>query len=325
MTNADSDESLLSELNESLSVKDDEGNVVLQVALLATVYFEDAYKREVREAVTECSHEYFRRCGRHLRWAYQPDKRQMEAFGKGKGSDVKAWLPTLPEDRSFSVIFHGADHERGASPYSFEAYGAQRQPYTEYGFLRLSLPLGFGDSLRDTLLSVCRTLKPASGYAGIGIIESPDNAISSEYEPIVYEWAQRFPGLEADYPVSHSLWLPEGRHGECEGIKGVNWLTALHDRFLRELGGVDKVASDLAVLDPGFSVHEYGGGAIIQAGQHPMLGDVERDIWPTQYVKLAKYLLPVRVTTHNAFQHDGPGERFDNERSEAWLRRFDDR
>jgi hypothetical protein len=140
----------------------------------------------------------------------------------------------------------------------------------------------------------------------------------------VYQWAQRLPGLEVDEVTSHVNWLAEARDGG-PGIKGVNWLTVLGDRFVAEVGGADKLERDLAALDRRFIVHRWDGGVMIQAGPRPELGDAQRDHWPELYVKLAKYLKPIRVTWHHAFQMGGPGERFDKARSEAWLRRFDDR
>lgn len=317
---------LFGELNRSLSVRSDDGDVVLRVALIATVYFPDAYKREVREGVLACTEEYFRRSQGNLRWALHRGKRRMDPFGPDA---APTWLPSVDERSSFSVICHSGETEESAGAFSIDALGSERRPYLDYGYLRISYPLGYGGdggyaALLDSLLYVCRTLTPASGYGGIGILESPYDSISNQYEPTVYQWAKRFPGLEADYPTSHSNWLPEGRNGG-EGIKGANWLTVLHDRFLEELGGKDKVESDLAALDPEFCVHRYDGGIVIQAGAHPELGDAVKGIWPVRYVKLAKYLRPLRVTEHNAFQHGGPEERFDKARSEAWLRRFDER
>jgi hypothetical protein len=310
-------------------VNDEDGRTVLQVAQIATVYFEAPYRREVREAVVSCTEDYLGRWKQHLRWAVSPDGRRIERFGAGKGSNPRAWLPDMGEDESFTLKYHGAEDKRGASAFSLRAFGAERRPYLQFGFFRVSFPLlWFVDgstSLTEVLLGICRTLKPVSGYGGIGVIESPDREISSEYEPIVYQWARRLPGLEADYPVSHGLWLTDGRDDSRDGIKGGNWLTALSDRYVAELGGADKVEADLKTLDSRFLVHRYQGGILIQAGPRPQLGDVERDLWPELYVKLNKYLKPVRVVRHNPFQHGGPGERFDKVRSEAWLRRFDDR
>jgi hypothetical protein len=252
----------------------------------------------------------------------------MSPFGKGKGSEPRTWIPALCEDQTYSVICHGAEYDRGASAFSMEALGPQRRPYEDLGFFRVSFPLLWftenPGSLPEVLLEICSKLRPVSGYGGIGVIESPDNAVSHWHEPIVYEWAQRFPGLEADYPIPHAICLSMGRGGKG-GIKGVNWLTVVGDRWLAEMGGADKVAADLAALDSQFIVHRFAGGVMIQAGAHPDLGIAERAIWPALYVKLARYLKPIRITDTYPFQHGGDGVRFDLQRSNAWLRRFDDR
>lgn len=325
---SDETNEMMAVLDEHLVVKDDEGRPVLQVALLATLYFEDAYKREVREAVVSCCEDYFRRCGHRLRWALHPERRLMDRYGQGKASFPRTWLLGFGEDESFSLIYHGAEYDRGASSFLAHALGDERRPLVELGFFRMAFPLlWFADSAEsfpEVMLEMCRKLKPVSGYGGIGVIESPDNSISSLYEPVVYGWAQKFPGLEADYPTSHSIWLLEGRGGK-EGIKGVNWLTVLADRWVEEMGGLDKIEADLSALDPRFSIHRFAGGIMIQAGPRPLLGDAERNAWPELYVKLSKYLKPIRITKHRPFQHGGAGLRFDLERSQAWLRRFDDR
>jgi len=174
------------------------------------------------------------------------------------------------------------------------------------------------------LLDICRTLQPVSGYGGIGVIESQVSDTASEYQPAVYHWAQRLPGLEPDYPGVHSICL-RGVRGNKPGIKGGSWLTVLGDHFAAELGGADKIEADLAALDERFLVRRYEGGLLIQAGPKPELGDAEQNRWPELYVKLAKLLKPIRVTDHYPFQYGGHGLRFDHERSVAWLRRFDDK
>ncbi|WP_438043111.1 type VI immunity family protein [Sorangium sp. So ce128] len=325
---SDETNEMMAVLDEHLRVKDDEGRTVLQVALLATVYFEDAYKTEVREAVVSCCEDYFRRCGHRLRWARHPEKRLMEPYGKGKASNPRAWLLGFGEDESFSLIYHGAEYERGASSFLVHALGGEKRPFVDLGFFRAAFPLlWFADSAEsfpEVMLEMCRKLKPSSGYGGIGVVESPDSSISSLCEPVVYDWAQKFPGLEADYPISHSIWLRKGRGGNG-GIKGVNWLTVLGERWVEEMGGADKIEADLHALDERFIARRFDGGVMIQAGARPQLGNAERNVWPELYVKLSKYLKPIRITEHRPFQYGGPGLRFDLERSEAWLRRFDDR
>ena len=320
---------LISAMNEHLAVKDERGRVVLQVAMIATVYFEEAYRQEAREAVLSCCDDYFKRCGAHLRWALNPDTRYPEPFGKGKGSNPHAWLPTQEEDERFMLTYHGGEHADSASSFSLESMGIERRPFVELGYFKVSFPLlSLAEDpgmVPHVLLEICRKLKPVSGYAGIGIIESQNSSIASKYAPVVYSWAQRLPGLEADYPIEHAIYLRKGREGGQCGIKGASWLTVIADRWLAELGGADVVAARVTALDPRFIVHRFDGGVMIQAGPRPDLGDAERGLWPELYVKLAKYLKPIRITTTCAFQYGGPGVRFDRERSEAWLRRFDQR
>lgn len=65
--------------------------------------------------------------------------------------------------------------------------------------------------------------------------------------------ARRFPGIEADYPNVHVLYLKNG-------IKSVNWLTILNEQRLSEVGG--KVALEKQ-LDDNFKFYEYPGGIVI--------------------------------------------------------------
>jgi Protein of unknown function (DUF3396) len=324
----DANESM-KDLDGCLCVRDGDGHVVLQVALVATLYFAEPHRREEREAVLSCCEEYFQWCGEHLRWAASSERKAFEPFGRGKATDPRSLLMKRGEDESYFFVYHGAEHERGASAFHVRGLGAERRPYEQIGYFKASFPLlwfveGHG-SLPEVVQSLCGKLRPISGYAGIGVVESPDNSVSSKYAPVVYNWAQRLPGLEADYPIEHSIWLTQGREGGRGGIKGVSWLTVIGDRWIAEMGGASEIEAQLAALDSRYSVRRFAGGLIIQAGEHPQLGDAERGRWPELYVKLSKYLKPIRITRHCPFQYDGPGVRFDLERSKGWLRRFDDR
>ncbi|AGP35455.1 MULTISPECIES: type VI immunity family protein [Sorangium] len=89
--------------------------------------------------------------------------------------------------------------------------------------------------------------------------------------------------------------------------------------------GGDMRGGEVGALNSRFVVRRFCRGILIQAGSRPQLGDAERNVWPELYVKLSKYLKPIRITKHRPFQYAGPGLRFDLERSQAWLRRFDER
>ncbi|MEI8631455.1 DUF3396 domain-containing protein [Vibrio sp. PP-XX7] len=78
---------------------------------------------------------------------------------------------------------------------------------------------------------------------------------------LTYPLSKRFPGLEIDDPGSVASKSAKG--GGPLKIKGVNWLTALDDECLNQLGGPETVLGDLT---EGFQFYECDGGILIQAG-----------------------------------------------------------
>ena len=114
--------------------------------------------------------------------------------------------------------------------------------------------------------------------------------------------------MEVDYPESHILYLQDG-------IKGVNWLTCLSDRWLDKLGGVAALRKSLS---DDFILHEYPGGVVIQAGPAPEVGDVNYRVPTERYRTLSRLLKPVRARGH------APLLGFDQESTQVWFDRFDE-
>jgi hypothetical protein len=83
------------------------------------------------------------------------------------------------------------------------------------------------------------------------------------HEQEVVAIAQRFPGLEVDYPIGHGL-------STKRGSKGGNWITASSGHWLKKLGGIATIRQALGT-EP-FRVDEYPGGAMILAGLVPEIG-----------------------------------------------------
>jgi hypothetical protein len=224
-------------------------------------------------------------------------------------------------------MYHGAEHERGASAFLVRAMAHERSRARDLGHLQVAFPASsFGEHPEDfgeVVLEMCRKLHPISGYGGIGLIESADSAISTRFEPLVCKMAQRFPGLEADYPSCHAPHL-------SQGIKGVNWLTILGARWVAKLGGARALERELSELDRQLIVYRTRRCIMIQAGPKPQLGDLQQNIWPELYIQLAKALSRIQVPVHGPFHRAGSLDRvgmprFNQQRSEAWLRRFTDR
>jgi hypothetical protein len=286
------------------------------IGLLVTVFFENETTREVRERVADVAQDYIHLVREHLRWAVPPGAKREIPFDSARTRLPKEWLPEHPDGASWSFQFYGGDTARAASAFHVHGFGS-RDTDNDLGFLHISFPLLWfaepaAGTFPDYVVKLCRKIRPLSGYAGLGVLESPEGYTQDKFQPIVREIAERFPGLEIEAPVEHTLNLRKG-------IKGVNWLTILSDRWIKEMDGLDSLR---ARLGESFGFYPYEGGVVIQAGPKPQIGDVQANRWPQHYVKLAKVLKKIQVKDHHPFHFGGPG-RMNHEATLAWLFRFD--
>jgi hypothetical protein len=299
-----------------LCVRDPKGELAITVGLIVTVFFEEPWSQEKRDIVAALARQCMAMFGDKLKWAQHPTTAVMHAIDSGRVLLPWQWLPQYnDEETSWEFLFHGGDGKEAASPFLVSAFGSNTISKGR-GIFHVALPLlWFTDhagSLPEFLLSICERLKPISGYAGLGIIESPALLARMPYQRTVRELAERFPGLDADTGPNTSRRIGDG-------IKGVNWLTVLSERCIDKVGGIEYLR---ARLDETFYFYRYEGGIIIQAGPKPQIGDATADNWPRHYVTLAKVLKSVQITTHNPMHFGGTGG-FDYEATLAWLVRFD--
>jgi hypothetical protein len=301
------------DLSRILCIKDEQGNTVVMVGFVVTLFFEHPLTRASREVVAEVADSYISLVREHLRWARDPRTWRPQPFESGRVELPGKWLPNHPDGAKWMIGFHSGETSESTSTFRIEALGTG---IAEVGYLHMSLPLSwfadYGGTLPDLVLRTCRRLIPLSGYAGIGILEAPDACVKQEHELSVRALAERFPGLEIEKWPGHIIHVHEG-------IKGVNWLTVLGERWINEMGGIEYLRSR---LDENFEFHGYEGGVIIQAGSKPYIGDATLGLWPQHYVTLAKVLKKIQIKDHYPLQFGKPG-RMDYEASKAWLFRFD--
>jgi hypothetical protein len=302
---------------------DDAGRVILRLGLLATWYFHGGHTLEKRRAVADCYDEFQASFGERLRW------RVVEG-GRFSGAKPKRNLATYllapgfaaaKSDKNWAFVYHGGERKEDASDLRIEGLGSSRMECEmnpeNLSHLTIALPLGFlterPADFPELALRWSRRLQPFHGYGGIGVLTMHDGALAQMHEEEVFGIAQRFPGLEVDYPMDHSIWTQRG-------VKGGNWITVLSDHWVEKLGGVEKIRQALGT-EP-FRVNEYPGGVLILAGSIPETGDRNREIDVPNYRKLARVLKPLRTTHHPGVQST-PGA-FRWHEFEAWLARFDD-
>jgi hypothetical protein len=308
------------DLDKATVIRDDDGRPVLMIGLIATVYFEKGWTRPVREAVAEVADEYLDKFRDHIRWAKHPTSASIYPITSKRIRRPKEWLPQHEDGDEWYFGYHGGSSKYSASEYQIYAASFEELPKRpKAACLSLHLPLTYfaehGGTFAEFLRPICQRIKPISGIAGIGVLEMLDLYEAGKVAPHVRKLGERFPGLEIHSGVTRNHML--------EGIKGVNWLTILGDRWIQEMGGLDYLR--IRLDEPTFPFYPYDGGVIIQAGPRPQLGDAERNLWPKNYITLHKVLKKIQINDHYAFDFQIPGipGEMDLAASRAWIFRFD--
>lgn len=293
-------------------------DTVLAIGLTVTLYVEESHRPERRAALAACFDDYCDTAGDELLWVTQPrwlaDGAIKYRWAQPSGGEIvrpAQWVFEISENHAWSVSAHGGRSVTDASTYAFEisAPGAWAR---RLAYLTASWPLGFFEGKAETFRARVRKwidrIQPLHGYAGLGVLLPLDGAAAARVATEALGLAQRFPGLELDAPVYQADVL-------ANGIKGVNWLTVVGDRFLDKLGGLPVL---LSRLDQRFETHRYDTGLLIQAGSMPELGDAHRLIVPECYRDLARVLAPIRANFEHSLMRGISAEQ-----SARWLSRFD--
>ncbi len=310
----------LGALGEFMTIRDDKGRTALSIGLVISVYFEQPYSEQIRQAVAEMADRYIADFRKELVWA-QHDSGRVHRIERNRVPLPGAWIPQLADEASWSwaLGFYGGEEIDAASAFLVSGMGHVHRK-EELGYLHFHLPMRWLADHRGEfpayVLDICKRIRPVCGYAGVGfqLPNTWEGQIKSEF--MIAPLAKRFPGVEVDEPIKTSIHLEKG------GIKGVNWLTILDDRYLPELGGLDYLRMRLP--EETFPFYKYDGGLIIQAGPWPQIGDTTQDRWPEHYVTLAKVLKKIQIKEHYGLIQKKKGA-LDNDFMKEWLFRFDGR
>lgn len=183
-------------------------------------------------------------------------------------------------------------------------------------YLPASWPEHVGyDQYRATVHGWCEKLKPAYGTAGLSILFNEGRQGLSD-RLLAFPIARRFPGL--DLP-EHSRWYVRMNRLKRRAIRTINWLTFIDDGLVTELGGQAGLKEQLGASCP---VLPYEGGVIIQAGDRPQLGDIDRGLIPEDYRRVAEVLKPIIFDEHDRPLIDVPPPLNALEETGKWVRRF---
>jgi hypothetical protein len=140
--------------------------------------------------------------------------------------------------------------------------------------------------LRDRFLEACGIGRCFHGVAGYGIVLPIDPSAVQNAGATSLGLASRFAGLD----MLDVDWVARGA---TEGIKCVNWLTAIDESLLERVGGRDNLRRQFG---PSITCYDLPHGLVIQAGDQPVIGDVNRVDELSAYREVAAQLRRVYAT-----------------------------
>jgi hypothetical protein len=235
---------------------------------------------------------------------------------KQKLSQQKNTSDILSITYSGGIDPHGPpEHALGFTWYPKDRYAA----YTA-STLRLVLP---GTELEthpgrllEMTVELSTRLPVMSGLAGFTF----EFAWGEETDGVraVFPRLMRHPALDVNYSIYDATPVGLGK-----GIKQLGWLTVLGADLVDRLGGESKLRMS---LPRDVRLHKAKYALVLQIGDAPVLGDVNRGETLPLWREVYRILSPVHEPVVNAWMQRGT--KFDlrksdeNELTEAWLRRF---
>jgi len=301
---------------EQLSVSTEEEGKILQLCFSILFFYNMSEDRERQKGMLDILDEHATMTGDVYRWTQNPKTKKWKKLESGVNSYInpREWVLTNPNYR-WSLIYHAGEKASDASDIEFYTLNSGDTPQgDDTSFLRIHFPVSIlkdTPALLERIRHWCGLIQPDHGYAGFSFAHSHGY---ERGEAVSYEYimAQRFPGLDVYDNVHHSLKL--GHH-----IKGADWLVILSDAFLNRIGGLPQIRERMGSLP----VLDYPGGAILQAGPLPQLGDTEQDLPMTEYRQVAAIIEPLRHKNYKGgAEMLAPGPKFTGSSYMQWLARF---
>ena len=257
---------------------------------------------------------YLERWGNELRWWSDADHEPWRRMTPELGAYPRRRLLEKPRKKAsdFETYAHGG--EEGDAPHPFFVSLSLRLPDLDavHGLLEMwKTDVVDAEALLDETLAAARHLQPRQGFAGLALVPWVDHEVCQDACEIQFALSQQFDGLEMI-----DAWFT--KNATPESVCSVQWLTIVHDSILARIGG-------RAVLDnlpPGITVHDYGSGVVIQAGDAPSAGDVNKGETIPLYRAVARKLAPLRPERILPFNIEEP-RSLGREETLRWYRRLE--
>lgn len=159
------------------------------------------------------------------------------------------------------------------------------------GFVQIVLPRSCGDVLAELATAVAKRFPVLAGVGGHLATWNPQQKPTAFTE--IHTWCKRYLGLDAQDPDAMAYRV-------LEGLPGTNWLTLVGPALLDRLR-LDPRALVAGPWGKGIDVNLFEHALLVRAGKSPVLGDLNRAEFPTEYAEVARRLAASFVKEPPAF------------------------
>ncbi len=223
---------------------------------------------------------------------------------------VEQWAAAPEENRSI----YGLDLESGkkggaVSDRAFQMYFDGGDP----GFVRNIYPavtlVEHPEVVVEMAVEALKDSRFLSAYGGFAV--NMQRGYPAPYaDSRIAAISRRFHGIHLGRPLMFARYVEE--HLMCPG-----WLTGIGDPLLKQIGGATALRSRLPAE---VVIHQLTHGVLLQAGERPAVGDVNRQENMDAYRAVGKVITPLRIPVSVLGEYNELGG---TERTREWLARFD--
>ncbi len=286
---------------------------------LGAMLFVRAKTKGESDATLRLWRRFLERADPELQWWNDSNVERLRPFeDRYRDHPARVLGPTLKRRTYWNV--HSGDRARDAGSLHFRAaLGASAKADADLDvFLWTMKHDANAELLLGEALEFARATAVRHGTIGL-LLTLCGHDRWGDFASPMYAACARFQGLEFPHTFERARCL--------DGIPTSNWVTFVHQTFLKKLGGAAKLRK---VLSREIIFHEVLEGVAIQAGSQPLLGDVNAGEDLPLYYEVGRALAPIRSGTalrgEWRLHFGGPNEQrnnFNTEETAAWLARFE--
>ncbi|HEX7637606.1 MAG TPA: type VI immunity family protein [Burkholderiaceae bacterium] len=274
-----------------------DGLPMARLGLRAALYFDNGYEPALRRSLMTIIEQYVTFTGGRIRAYQRGGDRRRQAASTAAPIDLTPMRAAVDvEGAEFGIELSAEPDIAVASHWSMVTVAS------DTGYLLLHFPVAAFEgaaphSFRHLFQKWCAELQVTHAYAGLGLALPVGGRSMHAALRNSAPFLTRCIGLDADYPSTTASWCRNG-------IRTVNWLTAINADWLAKVGGE---ATVLRVAGPEVQAMPYARGSIFVAGSSPQLGDVQSNSFPNAFASLGRAVAPLRTDIPIALFQAPPG------------------